>query len=119
MTIIPFRPPDPAIQPPSLAIQPTNAVSQASASTHAAQAEACQHSPIRTRQYDPEITATSGPHQFTNFLEKHFRRKLILDQVCDILETQAVPSVDALVATTLDPPHASTVPYLTAIIHLA
>ncbi|CAB4016935.1 Hypothetical predicted protein [Paramuricea clavata] len=56
--------------------------------------------------YDPEIAATSWSpsDEFTNFLEKHFRRKLTIDQVCDILEEQAVPSVDALVAPTLDPP---------------
>jgi hypothetical protein len=59
-----------------------------------------------SRLYDPEIAATSWSpsDEFTNFLEKHFRRKLTFDQVCDILEEQAVPSVDALVAPTLDPP---------------
>ncbi|CAB4016219.1 Hypothetical predicted protein, partial [Paramuricea clavata] len=70
--------------------------------------EASQHDAIRnisSRLYDSEIAATSWSpsDEFTKILEKHFRRKLTFDQVCDILEEQAVPSVDTLVAPTLDP----------------
>ena len=104
-----IQPPNSAIQPPNPAIQPTNSACQPSTSTLNVQAEACQHDAIRnmpSRLYDPEIAATSWSpsDEFTNFLEKHFRRKLTFDQVCDILEEQAVPSVEALVAPTLDPP---------------
>ena len=55
--------------------------------------------------YDPKIADTSWAptEEFKNFLGKHFRRKLTFDQVCDILEEQAVPSVDALVAPVIDP----------------
>ena len=35
-------------------------------------------------------------------MEKNFRRKLSFDQICEILEHQCVPSVEALVAPTLD-----------------
>jgi hypothetical protein len=54
--------------------------------------------------YDPDDLAISwAPSEvFTAFLEKNFRRKLSYDQVCEILEQQSVPSVDALVAPTLD-----------------
>ena len=75
-----------------------------------AQAEACQEPQdkiIGTSPglYDPEITDTSWTptEEFKNFLKKHFRRKLTFDQVCDMLEEQAVPSVDALVAPVFDP----------------
>jgi hypothetical protein len=103
-----IQPPNPAIQPPNPAIQPTNSACQPSTSTLNVQVEACQHDAIRnmpSRLYDPEIAATSWSpsDEFTNFREKHFRRKLTFDQVCDILEEQAVPSVDALIAPTLDP----------------
>lgn len=54
--------------------------------------------------FDPEIQANSwSPSQvYHSFLEKQFRRKLSYEQVCDILEEQAKPAVDALVAPTLD-----------------
>ena len=54
--------------------------------------------------YDPDNTAVSWAPSggFASFLEKHFRRKLSFDQVCEILEHQSVPSVEALVAPTLD-----------------
>ena len=75
-----------------------------------AQAEACQEPQDKivstsSGLYDPEIADTSWAptEEFKNFLEKHFRRKLTFDQVCDILEEQAVPSVDALVAPVFDP----------------
>ena len=41
--------------------------------------------------------------EFHSFLEKQFRRKLSFEQVCDILEEQAIPVVDALCVPTLDP----------------
>ena len=76
-----------------------------------AQAEACQEPQdkiIGTSPglYDPEITDTSWTptEEFKNFLEKHFRRKLAFDQVCDILEEQAVPSVDALQCSNMSLP---------------
>ena len=37
-----------------------------------------------------------------SFFEKQFRRKLSYEQVCDILEQQAISPVDALSAPTLD-----------------
>ena len=40
---------------------------------------------------------------FASFLVKNFRRKLSYDQMNEILENQAVPSVEALIAPTLDP----------------
>jgi hypothetical protein len=48
------------------------------------------------------VVAISGV--FKDFLEKHFRRKLSFDHICDILEEQAIPQVDSIVAPTLDPP---------------
>ena len=94
-----------ALQTPNLANQPVTPVTTA-------QAEACQEPQgkiIGTSSglYDPEITDTSWTptEEFKNFQEKHFHRhrKLTFDQVCDILEEQAVPSVDALVAPVFDP----------------
>ena len=106
-----IQPPNSAIQPPNSAIQPPNAACQPSSSTSNAQTEVCslEHDssrPITSGLYDPETSALSWSpsEEFTNFLEKHFRRNLTFDQVCDILEEQAVPSVDALVAPILDPP---------------
>ena len=54
--------------------------------------------------YDPDNTAVSwAPSEgFASFLEKNFRRKLSFDQICEVLEHQCVPSVEALVAPTLD-----------------
>ena len=106
-----LQPPVLAIQPTITAIQPPNAACQPISSTSNAQTEVCslQHDssrPITSGLYDPQTSALlwSPSEEFTNFLEKHFRRKLTYDQVCDILEEQAVPSVDALVAPILDPP---------------
>ena len=55
--------------------------------------------------FDPEVQANSwSPSpEFHSFLEKQFRRKLSFEQVCDILEEQAIPAVDALCAPTFDP----------------
>lgn len=54
--------------------------------------------------FDPETQANSWfpSPVFHSFLEKQFRRKLSYEQVCDILEQQAIPAVDSLVAPTLD-----------------
>ena len=49
-----------------------------------------------------QANSWSPPLVFHNFLEKQFRKKLSYEQVCDILEEQAIPSVDSLVAPTLD-----------------
>ena len=109
-TISAIQPPISAIQPPNLALQTPNLVNQPVTPVPTAQAEACQEPQgkiIGTSSglYYPEITDTSWTptEEFKNFLEKHFHRKLTFDQVCDILEEQAVPSVDALVALVFDP----------------
>ena len=54
--------------------------------------------------FDPETQANSWSPSpvFHSFLEKQFRRKLSYEQVCDILEQQAIPAVDSHVAPTLD-----------------
>ena len=54
--------------------------------------------------FDTEIQANlwSPSQVFHSFLEKQFCRKLSYEQVCDILEEQAIPAVDSLVAPTLD-----------------
>ncbi|XP_028410226.1 uncharacterized protein LOC114532832 [Dendronephthya gigantea] len=105
-----IQPPNLAIQPPNSAIQPPNSTNQASIPTAiSAQAETLQQQPEATENipaslYDPEASATSWApsSEFTTFLEKNFRRRLSYDQVCDILDEQAVPAVDALLAPTLD-----------------
>ena len=55
--------------------------------------------------YDPDDMKFSwAPSEaFTSFLENNFRRKLSYDQVSEILENQAVPFVEILIAPTLDP----------------
>ena len=99
-----------ATQPTSLAFQPSKLANQPVTPVTTGQAEACQEPQdkiVNTSSglYDPEIADTSWAptEELKNFLEKHFRRKLKFDQVCDILEEQAVPSVDALVAPVFDP----------------
>ena len=54
--------------------------------------------------FDPDAKAISwSPSQaFHSFLEIQFSRKVSYEQVCDILEQQAIPAVDALSAPTLD-----------------
>ena len=105
-----IQPPNAATQPPNSAIQPPNSAYQASTQTPiSTQAETFQQQHDTTGNipaslYDPEASALSWvpSTEFTTFLEKNFRRKLSYDQVCDILEEQAVPAVDALLAPTLD-----------------
>ena len=48
--------------------------------------------------YDPDASVSSWKpsKDFSSFLAKNFRRKLSYDQVLDVLETNSVPSVDAL-----------------------
>ena len=48
------------------------------------------------------MVAFTGISYYHSFLGKQFRRKLSYEQVCDILEEQAIPAVDALVVPTLD-----------------
>ena len=55
--------------------------------------------------FDPETQANSWSPSpvFHISLEKvQFCKKLSYEQVCDILEQQAIPAVDSLVAPTLD-----------------
>ena len=54
--------------------------------------------------YDPDasVTCWRPSKDFSSFLEKNFRWKLSYDQVLDVLETNSVSSVDALVSPTLD-----------------
>ena len=100
-----------AFQPPNLAFQPPNLANKPVTPVTTAQAEACQEPQDKivgtsSGLYDPEITDTSctPTEEYKNFLEKHFRRKLTFDQVCDILEEQAVlQCIDALVAPVFDP----------------
>ena len=93
------KPPDTAIMPPSTAIMPTNSpppTSPTNGQMHAEESSAIL--------FDPEVQANSWSPSlvFHNFLEKQFCKKLSYEQVCDILEEQAIPSVDSLVALTLD-----------------
>ena len=55
--------------------------------------------------YDPDSTKSSWEprKELSTFLEKQFRRKLSYDQVCEILDSYSVPSVDCLFTPTLDP----------------
>ena len=54
--------------------------------------------------YDPDASVTSWKpsKDFSSFLETNFRRKLSYNHVLDVLETNGVPSVDALASPTLD-----------------
>ena len=95
------KPLDMAIKPPTTAIKPTENSSPLTTQSQ----QLGQQAPIeQSVLLDPEIQACSwvpSPN-FHSFLEEHFRKKLTLEQVCDILEEQAVPAVDALSAPTLD-----------------
>ena len=51
---------------------------------------------------DTQAISWSPSQAFHSFLEKQFRRKRSYEQVCDILEQQAIPAVDALSPPTLD-----------------
>ena len=58
-----------------------------------------------TTLYGPDATPTSWEpkSEFSAFLEKQFRRKLLYDQVLEILDNYNIPSVDCLYVPTLDP----------------
>ena len=89
----------PPIKPPNKAIKPTNsphAMSPVDGQIHTDESASVM--------FDPETQANSWSPSpvFHSFLEKQFRRKLSYEQVCDILEQQAIPAVDSLVAPTLD-----------------
>ena len=93
------KPPDTAIKPPNKAIKPTNsphAMSPVDGQIHTDESASVM--------FDPETQANSWSASpvFHSFLEKQFRRKVSYEQVCDILEQQAIPAVDSLVAPTLD-----------------
>ena len=64
-----------------------------------------EQTPLEQSMFYPDNTQAiswSPSQAFHSFLEKPFRRKLSYEQVCDILEQQAIPAVDALSAPTLD-----------------
>ncbi|CAB4038038.1 Hypothetical predicted protein, partial [Paramuricea clavata] len=92
--------PDTAIKPPSTVTKPTeNSSLPMSPLNERAELEQPGAVP-----FDPEIQTNSwSPSQvFHSFLEKQFRRKFSYEQVYDILEEQAIPAVDVLIAPTLD-----------------
>ena len=90
------RPTDEAIKPPDTANKPIE---------NPLPVEQVTLDPSSSMYFDPEVQANSwSPSpEFHSFLEKQFRRKLSFEQVCDILQEQAIPAVDALCAPTLDP----------------
>ena len=107
------KPPDTAIKPPNTAIKPPNTTimppSTAVMSTNSPPPSSPTNGQMHAEEssavlFDPEVQANSWSPSlvFHNFLEKQFRKKLSYEQVCDILEEQAIPSVDSLVAPTLD-----------------
>ena len=51
---------------------------------------------------DTQAISWSPSQAFHSFLEKQFRRKLSYQQICDILEQQAIPAFNTLSASTLD-----------------
>ena len=91
-----IRPTEEAIKPPDTANKPTENPLPVEKVT--LDSSSCMY-------FDPEVQANSwSPSpEFHSFLEKQFRRKLSFKQICDILEEQAIPAVDALCAPTLDP----------------
>ena len=98
-----IKPTNTAIKPPVSAIQPTQ---NANATNGLEFVDETQTS--ASGLYDPETLASSWStsDEFRTFLEKNFRRKLTFAQVCDILEHQKIPAVEALAAPTLDTPKA-------------
>ncbi|CAB4016146.1 Hypothetical predicted protein [Paramuricea clavata] len=118
-----IEPPEQAIEPSEQAIKPPNSAVQLNTSddicgdridpSKQQSVELSNASEGQPGLYDPEAVTTSwSPSQeFKDFLEKNFRRKLSFDHICDILEEQAIPQVDSLVAPTLDPPMLSHVSY--------
>ena len=99
------KPPDTAIKPPNTAIKPPNRAIKPPNT----QNTAVEPSETSTDQdggvlFDPEGQANSWSPSpvFHSFLEKHFRKKLSYEQICDILDEQAIPDVDALSSPTLD-----------------
>ncbi|CAB4029147.1 Hypothetical predicted protein [Paramuricea clavata] len=118
-----IEPPEQAIEPSVQAIKPPNSAVQLNTSddicgdridsSKQQSVELSNASEGQPGLYDPEAVTTSwSPSQeFKDFLEKNFRRKLSFDHICDILEEQAIPQVDSLVAPTLDPPMLSHVSY--------
>ena len=62
-------------------------------------------STAKSTRYHPEnVTSSwSSSQELNKLLRKNLRKKLSFNKVCDILEEQAIPQVDALIAHTLDP----------------
>ena len=85
--------PDSPIERNNLGFSPTEMVSQPRQSNNRSSKVG---TPLQASSWSPT-------DEFNNFLEKNFRRKLTFDQMYDILEQQAVPSVGAVVAPTLNP----------------
>ena len=105
------EPQDQAIKPDNQAIKPSYMATGPPNGTKILQTPdqdqaATGNNPTTTSSlYDPDSTQKSWEPQkelFT-FLEKQFRKKLTYDQVCEILDTYGVPSVDCLLTPTLDP----------------
>ena len=104
-----IKPPNTAIEPPNTAIEPPNtAIEPSEPSTHN-KSPASAYDRATPGQdggvlFDPEGQANSWSPSpvFHSFLEKHFRKKLSYEQICDIIDEQAIPEVDALVSPTLD-----------------
>ena len=96
-----IKPTNTAIKPPVSAIQPTQNVNDTNGLEFV---DETQHS--ASGLYDPETLASSWftSYEFRTSLEKNFRRKLTFAQVCDILEYQTIPAVEALAAPTLGTP---------------
>ena len=108
-----IKPPNLATKPPDLTIQSPEMTLGSPATVAATEFDVLEADPQSLQagnelndvcMYDPDSTAVSwAPSEgFASFLEKNFRRKLSFDQICEILEHQCVPSVEALVAPTLD-----------------
>ena len=93
------EPPHTVNKPPDTAIKPTNsppAMSPVDGQIHTDKSASVMS--------DPETQANSWSPSpvFHSFLEKQFHRKLSYEQVCDILEQQAIPAINFFVAPTLD-----------------
>lgn len=101
------KPPDRVIKPPEMAIKPPNMATQPTDNLLLSMAPLAEQVQLEQQDavlFDPEIQANSWSPSpaFHGFLEKQFRKKLSYEQICDILDQQAIPAVDALVAPTLD-----------------
>ena len=104
---------DQAIKPNHKAIKPSHKASRPSHETNVSRTpeetqpngQASNNSASTSSLYNPDSTKSSWEPQkeLSTFLEKQFRRKLSYDQVCEILDSYSVPSVDCLFTPTSDP----------------